>query len=191
MAGYRRRAAKPKGDPALRPAPLLRYFRGKGHLMLAEHDGSLWVTEKYMAARLEGSALDRMADLLALYNLTVEPMVCEVGSTIIRNDATPPDVGKVIPAPAHQAKRFLIGTSPVLVDSPMDGGGLQLWEANGRRVCLQPSIMSMVDRLAIEGEWFVSAKEHAPLVKIHNDRPVAAVMPVRHMGVPADEEAAA
>lgn len=187
-----RRPSIPKDMSA---ASLMRYFRASGkpgRMMFAEHDGALWVTDSYMAARLSGSAPDAFSALLSLYNLTLEPMVCHVAQTIIRTDQDPPPIERLLKEKTTQKlDRFLLGNAPVLV--PVSGGRSDLsevWVAGTKRVCLDPSARGMADRLSGEGDWFVTTKDNAPLVKMAGKTPVGLAMPVRNLAIIADEQAA-
>lgn len=77
-------------------AQVMAYFKKADRMILAEHDGQMWVTDSYLLIPVDEKSV--VAQLLAEYNLPFEPMVCDVRRTVVRrkNDRVP-DVGSVIP----------------------------------------------------------------------------------------------
>lgn len=173
-------------NKALAPAALWRQMRG-GRFILAEHDGDLWWSNAYQACRLTNDPLDAVADLLALYNLKPEPMVCDAGQTLVRNARDTPDVGVLVEKMTKEklrlATRHRIGSSPVLVQTTK-GEGLEVWSfgSDDDLVFLNPAYRALTDLLVpAEGLWF-GVNGTKPMVKRDGKkgRVLAMQMPVRH-----------
>lgn len=186
--------AKTRTVKGLSAPSLLRYFRRRGRLMLAEHDGDLWVTDSYMAVRLIGTD-NAVASLLALYNLPFEAMVCDVDSTVVRREgAQTPDIGRLIPAidVLTPATRFHIGNAPALVEGSGSSPLHELWTAGKTQFCMNPDVVKIVN-LFVGGDWFAYTEQTStrPIAKARDGAVQAIAMPIRNLSIIANEEQAA
>lgn len=160
---------------------LLSYFKG-GRLMVAEHEGGLYVTDSYLIFGFD-SKKSVMAELLADYNLKAEPMVCEVGPTIrLREGQTPPDMAKFLTPPTKKTHKpatpQTIGGFSVLLRHQSCLG--EVWEtAGGLRLMIDQAKRQVIDDLVPRGKWMAES-DIKPMVKVDDaDKVLALVMPVR------------
>jgi len=152
-------------------------------LHLAEVDGKMWWTDSYLLL----PAGDAMTDLLARYNLTPEPMLCEVGRTIVRVDTNHPVnlAGLVV---KYAPKRGMVDVAPLefggrpLVQIEATTGTQQvLWSTDGVKVTHRVDAKKVAVVEAAGGDrWRVAAKvPNAAMVRFDGKAPVGFLMPMR------------
>jgi len=161
-------------------ATLARYLKshGRGRLMLAEVKGRMWWTDSYIALRVD----EAMERLLADYNLKPEPMYCNVGRTIVRNDNTPVDLEEFLGK--WTAKRGMVevkplelGGSTLMVPAERGGALMELWSTDGEKVTHRPNSALVARVLAGGGDRFmVLDGTRSPLVRYDGDEPIGLTM---------------
>ena len=167
------------------------YFRESGKLILAEHDGALWVTDSYLLFRLTDG--NPVAGLLDFWNLPVEPGVYYVESNIRRAVAqTPPNVEPLLRSKdATPVARHLTCGAPTFVCSS-DGKHLSAvfeHSGTGDLIAVSQRKLDVVEALAPEGEWH-GAGGLKPMVRKSDSKPVALLMPIRSVFTQRERRAA-
>lgn len=98
-----------------------RRFKGVGKIILIEHDGSLWWTDAYCAARLKERKQEPIFDLFEWWNLRVEPGFYEVNGRVRRDPQRSdplPNLGSLVPSSLKgltKLEQDHVGEHPLLV----------------------------------------------------------------------------
>jgi hypothetical protein len=164
---------------------LERICEASDRLFVNEVEGVMWASNRYWAVDVPTRDHD-IAQLLALYNLALEPSVLRVGETLVRDTADPtlPDIAGLItkhavdlapiqPVRVHDVPAYVGDTS---------GPGtnwLALYELpNGRVVLLDHRFVRLVEQLA-PGEWYGGTDPIGqPVFRLHDGKPTAMLMGV-------------
>lgn len=152
-------------------------------LHLAEVDGKMWWTDSYLLLPVG----DAMTYLLARYNLAPEPMLCEVGRTIVRVDTNRPvDLAALVVK--YAPKRGMVdvaplelGGRPLVQIEPLTGTQQVLWSTDGVKVTHRVDAKKVAVVEAAGGDrWRVAAKvPNAAMVRFDGKAPVGFLAPMR------------
>lgn len=172
---------KAKTNPST--TALYRHLKAHYRVMLAEHDGSLWATNSYWMVRLDGEQ-GVFGKLLAEYNLPYEPMVCEVGRTLMRTGQDPPNVGALVPDSLNgygAVERFTIGGAPLSTEKKDTEAELWVRSDDSRLVTLDRRWREFVTTYSAGSAWSHGGDTRRPLVYHDDGKVCALVMPVLHL----------
>lgn len=147
-------------------------------LFAADKAGHLWMTNSYWMIRADvfGPAI---SNLLAEFNLRMEPMCCEVSRrSIIRSESDPPDVDALLVKFKKGRKpltRYTIGDEPVFVSEERRA---VFARSDGRREAFDAGLLAFVVRTGFGGAWEQGAP-NTPAAYIVDGSHVGSLMPVR------------
>ena len=165
---------------------LYRYLKKHGsRLLLNEVDGRMWWSNAYVIAPVDVA----MTELLALYNLTPEPMNCDVDSTIVRNDTDPVNMASLLAKfQAKNSKTYAtvkplqVGETTLLTSTATTAGtGLcELWSTDGATVTHRFLADHLKVVLSAGGDHMVSIadKPKGPTARFGEDGLAGLLMPV-------------
>lgn len=178
MSTYRRRRLAPAApkDPG---KPAFNYFKKSGpRLFLNEHQGKLWASDHYMMVPVDADG--PIAAMLADFNLPAEPMSCEVGRTVKRTDAQPPDLGRILSETTWTQRLTLLTYGQYEVKLEQNGVTYEPWRSStGEMVVFDPTKRRFVESVT-EGAWFAGTTETKPAVRVDDNGQVTALlMPIR------------
>jgi hypothetical protein len=168
----------------MNPTALLKHLRN-GRLLIGEHNKLLWASNSYWLFRLP-TEKHPLFDLLADYNLSTEPMACEVGRTIKRTKLGGPDFGPIIDSAGRKAKhemtRHKMGAGEVFISGTGLREPVEVWQANGTFLTFNSQFRRFCEDMAQSSNWRSDGVNTSPAVLLDNeDEPVAALMPVRSL----------
>ena len=149
--------------------------------VMRDVDGALWATDKLWMVKVLPAQEKLLNALLADYNLPLEPMVCEVGRTLRRIEAKPPELAPIlkgIPKKAPALIRHSVGGFPIFIrtDGTRWAG---VWTADDHAVTLDAEKVTFVEDLAGPGEWFSGGNSLSPCSLRQGRDVVALLMPIR------------
>lgn len=159
------------------------YFKGDRSLILTEHDGQLWVTDRFLLLPVDEKSL--VAKLLAEFNLPLEPMVCDVGRTVYRrvNDVIP-SVGSVFPehvdALTPLKRETICGYDNIALTPPVSDPFTVWVNADDRRVILDARRVVMTELLTPGAEWFAGPDPVKAVARLRGGKVVGLLMPMRN-----------
>lgn len=145
---------------------------------VAEHDGDMWLANSFWLVRCD-AATSHVKDLLAEFNLPLEPMRLAVGRTIIRSDDDPPPVEHIVNGQwSDVVTPYLINGRRVRMAKASTNGWLDVWTAGSEMIHVDPDVIGIPDMLHADGKWHASNGRHGGsrrLVKVHEGRVLAVV----------------
>lgn len=164
-----------------------RLRRRSGDLMIAEVDGDLWWTDRYVAVRMAGNS-DPVRLLLAQFNLTAQPMRCIVERTVQRVSGDSPNIAGLVaqvmgasPTPVAPVKAE--GASILLFGAIANGSKvMECWRGDAGLLFIDPKNRRLIERLTPGGDWLCPPAPSRPLkpwVRVLDGSPVALAMPVQ------------
>jgi hypothetical protein len=162
---------------------ILRHYKG-GRFIIGEHDDDLWLTDSYTLVRLRKPILGQVKSLLRDYNLDLEPLVANVGSTIRKSDGSnPPAIGSLLGTrDTLPLKQHDIGGLPVYVKVERDNDLCEVWTTGSGFVVTNPRHTDWIRRIHPGGEWFADKSNPAigPITHLDSEGVVTALaMPIR------------
>lgn len=175
----------------LKKPELLRALKGPRLMLNTVEDGRLWASNSYWAVDTTDKGV--FTDLFGDYNLTPEPMVCDVGPTIRRTVTPPPDIQKLIPSePGTLIAPWAVDGCRMFsaADSTTEKSPSQLWRhADGRLLSVSDSYVTFVERFTGPDEFTSADGKEGILTGWRDGVPVALLMPIRSLfsGIKAPE----
>lgn len=166
------------------PKRLLKALRwgsvgGRPEFFVGKVGDALWAYTMHFGCQVTDDGL--FAELLASFNLPLEPMRCFVEGTIRRapGDDPPPNLGKLIPADGakHPTAMPVITREHQTFVRPSEAHWLEVWRTGDTDIFFNTRYLN-VCRLAQPTEWTCEG-EHKPMHGHRDGKPVAIIMPVR------------
>ena len=133
---------------------------GRSSRLLLNHvDGELWWSDGFLLLPADVA----MVELLDDFNLTAEPMVCEIGRTVKKVGGEAPDFQGLV-ALATVTLKKMVAIAPVMLNGStllIDDGTYtkELWSADGGRTVTHQFDRSRLDVVGRDGEWRCSPEK--------------------------------
>ena len=179
---------------------LFAYLKSGRRLFISEVGDELWWSDSFIMLKVD----EGVTTLLADYNLEPEPMVCEIGRTIVRTDNKPAGMAELLAR--STPKRGMVDVAPLEFGGrtlTVDTGSAveELWSTDGTTVThrLNTDLVARVQ--AAGGDRFRTVPPDTPdglpkpLVRYNGRDPIGLLMPIRgvvgSLGIDLQSEQAA